>query len=647
MVITKNSNRLPIFFIHNLKNHLTISVFAIYYFLFTVSLNGAGGGPDNFGYIFTDTSNPLEPDAPRRPSDEAKQIAQLDPTFTECVQNANTLSFFRCLTIAGSPTSCRIGAGIGLVPVCPTSDVFQAFDESIDNCFAVDLSPQSPVLAILPNGNLGFGFTFYGQVAQTINICPLGFITINAPDTFTGVNVITTPSGGVLTELIEKKFPNIDDSTTTDLFEGFPETIAAYYTLLDASPDAAIGGSGVYLTRSEIPSGTNNSIEVLIIEYNNVIDTEGNRSTFQILLFGRVFDVTDPANPFVVDEVDLIVVKYERAVSDNITFRLAGINANDGLNGLTWNSGIFDVFDTAVAYVISLSPPPSKLFVNDSIRGAQSGFEGNPVTITTFFPVMSAIFEGRRCEKAFAAKIQFATDPNFTNIICTSDVINFPVEIQRFIRSPNINPSPCQGQVAFKPFVQYYWRIAFWKRGFPQDANGNCDFAGTPGEPDRTLYTSTRIAASAKPNSFIICNTCSKSGTGSTLGLPGGDSGGSQAVIGSFTGQGTGGSSGGSCAIATASLNNENKLIYFRLTRDRYITQTSFGKKFVKTYYKFSGNIANLIKNSKIIKLPFQFVINAIYSYISFIHNTSILIKLLLLILFCTVFTTYQYYKSK
>lgn len=604
-----------------------------------------GGGPDVFGYVFTDTSNPLEPDAPRRPSDEAKKLAQDDPNNTECVQNAGTQSFFRCLTIAGTAGACRIGRGIGVVVPCLNSDGFQgAFDSSTESCYTLETTP-GPFF-----GNFGFGFTFYGEVASSINICPSGFITINAPETFTGINSteITDANGQVIdikTELIERKFPNRDDETT-EKFEGFPATIAAYYTFLNSTPDASVGGSGVYLLYlppdpNGFVVGPNLAGELLIIEYNNVVDDEGNRSTFQIVLFGRVFDITDPNNPVVVDELDLIVVKYERAVSDNITFRLGGINAGDGLNGLTWNSGIFNVYDTAVSYIISLSPPPSKLFVNDSIRGAQSGFEGNPVTITTFFPVMSAIFEGellRRCERAFAAKIQIATDPEFLNKTCETGVIKFPVEIPRFIRSPNITPNPCQGQNALKPFVQYYWRIMFWKREYPQDANGNCDFAGTPEEPDRTLFTSTRSALTAKPNSFIICNTCSKSGTGGSLGLPGGDEGGSRAVLGSFTGQGSGGASGGSCTIATASLNNEKKLALFRYVRNNYILTSHTGKKFILLYYKYSDKIAKVISKNKLIKYIFQITIATIYSYISFIHTCGFLIKFSLLFALIALF---------
>ncbi len=644
MLITdKNKLNLKHFKIIILKTKTII--FVIGYCVLAIYMYSSGGGPDEFGYVFTDTNLALEPDAPLRPSDEAKEIAESDPSNIECVQNANTQSYFRCLTIAGSPSSCRIGASIGSVQACPTSEVFSiAFDSSIDACLRINLAPDpnNPFFGPPPTGFFGpsgFGFTFYGTVVTNINICPLGFITLNAEETFTGVNFITRdPNALPEPTLIEKNFPNIDDLNTADEFEGFPATIAAYYTFLDSTPDISVGGSGVYLQRGETDFGPNNTLEFFIIEYNNVIDSEGNRSTFQIVLFGRIFDVTDPQNPIVIDEVDLIVVKYERAVSDESTFRLAGINEGT-LAGLTWNSGIFDVFDAAVAYIISLSPAPVELFVNDRIRGAQSGFKGNPVTLTTFFPVVSAVFEGRRCERAFAAKVQFSTDPQFSNIICTSDVITLSVEVPRFIRTTNINPSPCQGQIAFKPFVQYFWRIVLWKHEYPQDVDGNCDFTAQPAEPDRTLYTATRITAQAKPDSFIICNTCKQSGTGQTLGLPGGNEGGARSVIGSFTGQGTAGSPGGSCAIASASLDNTNKLNFFKHVRNEYIAKSKFGLQFLKSYYKHSNHLSNLVKNNNLLKLPFKFTVQMLYSYISFTHQAPVSLQLFWVIILLLLLT--------
>jgi subtilisin family serine protease len=98
---------------------------------------------------------------------------------------------------------------------------------------------------------------------------------------------------------------------------------------------------------------------------------------------------------------------------------------------------------------------------------------------------------------------------------------------------------------------------------------------------------------------------------------------------------GSGGGGGGGCFIATAAYGNimHPYVIVLREFRDRRLLTNSFGKAFVKFYYKYSPPVANVIRNSEYFKLTARIILMPLILFVVFPYASTVIFIILIIIL--------------
>lgn len=122
---------------------------------------------------------------------------------------------------------------------------------------------------------------------------------------------------------------------------------------------------------------------------------------------------------------------------------------------------------------------------------------------------------------------------------------------------------------------------------------------------DNCGYGTFEVALSKSNSIGIFCEQCEKGLTRWTCKSCGTDN----PMNGSFVSVG-----GGFCFVATAAFGDENapEVLFFRAYRDTTLSESSLGRRFIETYYRFSPRMAGVISASMVLRRCARAILRAV-----------------------------------
>ncbi len=393
-------------------------------------------------------------------------------------------------------------------------------------------------------------------------------------------NIVNVCSNGFL-KFSEGPFTNnfvgLDPITNQIISEPIPSSkypAGIFFWFLDLDPTKA-GAGGVFKALIDPDGIPNSGDERFVIQYDNVPYITG---FFPISIQIQLFNITNQ-----------IIIHYISAPSPGEQDgkpinHVIGIQDAGGDNGVLYEFSNRSIpGGLSIRFFLPPLDPPSSYFVNDSINTAQLGKSGSKVILQTFEPAFSAVFQSFAGDIANQFKLEISSTQDFQpgTII---PVFGTMPEVDAFTRTPDIvynTPKLDEG-------IEYFYRLTFW---------------------DIDLL---RTRTQAEGSSSFCIKSCSPAG----LGAP-------------FTGA-TGTTAG--CFIATKTISNKNKLSQFYFFRNNFLLENTFGKNILKIYYKNANKIFAIFHKWLAI---FTY---SLYTYLNFATSISIAHKLILLLLFLTLF---------